>query len=123
MMFSDPGDPPTDLEVQLLARSDDWVISALVAIVGVHSTLLICDELGGGTPLPVPTRRELVRRLYRPARDAAICEEAARGATHLELMDRYGLSRSSLRRVLRRGGVRRPRPSGGDTPARDKRAP
>lgn len=112
-MFSRPGEPPTDAEVALLMQTDDWVISALVSVVGPHSTLLICDELGGGTPLPVPTRVELVRRLWRPARDARICEEAARGATLMELMDRYQISRSSLRRVLRRGGVRCPPSSGG----------
>lgn len=104
-LFGKRGQPPTDFEVALLARSQDlddrWV--AVGKRIGASALFAVLDELGGGEILSVPTREMFVRRLYLPIRDAEIRELAANHVPIAEIARTYNISPSAVSRAIDRG--------------------
>lgn len=97
-LFGRPGDPPTDFETALLARtadSDDrWV--AIGKRIGAKALFVVLDELGGLGTFSAPSRETFVMRLYRPVRDAEIADLVAGGADKREVAKVYHLTRQAV---------------------------
>lgn len=114
--FSEPGEPPTRFEVELLrdARSDaPWVVVAqrlmllLGDELGAQVALTVLDELHG-EKVSTPTRRGLLRRLARPQIVESILDQKQRGQPDRVIGEHLGVSRQAVGRVVNRSGRQLP---------------
>jgi len=110
--FSRRGEHPTTFERELLAnhatlapRTDDDLWLMLGKRIGAESLLVVLDELGS-LKLWVPTREQLVRRVWLAIRDREI--QRLRDEQHLttnEICLRLGVKPRTVRRVVHRRPV------------------
>lgn len=105
--FSRRGEAPTSFERELLAnhgqhapRTDDDLWMLLAQRIGLENLMAVLDEVGG-IKLWVPTREQLVRRVWVDLRDREI--RRLRQEHHLstcEISARLGVNPRTVRRVV-----------------------
>jgi len=104
--LSSAGNPPTPVELALVAAFDSSRVSdtvgqwALIAQrIGLPAVLTVMDEFGGES-MRIPTRNGFIQSLYRPLRDESIRAARAAGVPTPEICAELGLCRQTVYTAL-----------------------